>query len=95
VAINCASRCYSVGRGEGEKQVQIMVDGRWSGEGRGRAPVSMSSVRRRGGSEAECHTWVSGAPRPGRGHKITKCAGTKYYTYDDSLYKNKCHNINI
>jgi hypothetical protein len=31
----------------------------------------------------KCHTRVSGAPRPGRGHKITKCAGTKSHTYDE------------
>jgi hypothetical protein len=26
---------------------------------------------------------------------ITKCARTKSYTYDDSWYRNECHNINI
>jgi hypothetical protein len=42
-----------------------------------------------------CHTQVSGAPRPGRGHKITKCARTKSYTYDNSWYRKECHNIII
>jgi hypothetical protein len=41
-----------------------------------------------------CHTRVPGAPKPGR-EIITKCAGTKSYTYDDSWYRNECHNINI
>jgi hypothetical protein len=26
---------------------------------------------------------------------ITKCAMIKSYTYDDSWYRNECHNINI
>jgi hypothetical protein len=26
---------------------------------------------------------------------ITKCARTKSYIYDDSWYRNECHNINI
>jgi hypothetical protein len=26
---------------------------------------------------------------------ITKCARIKSYTYDDSWYRNECHNINI
>jgi hypothetical protein len=36
-----------------------------------------------------------------RGHQdpganiITKCARTKSYTYDDSWYRNECHNINV
>jgi hypothetical protein len=40
--------------------------------------------------ELACHTRVLGAPSPGR-EIITKCAGTKSHTYDDSCYKNKCH----
>jgi hypothetical protein len=36
-----------------------------------------------------------------RGHQdpganiITRCARTKSYTYEDSWYRNKCHNMNI
>jgi rubredoxin len=26
---------------------------------------------------------------------ITKCAGTKFHTYDDSWYKNECHIFTI
>jgi hypothetical protein len=41
-----------------------------------------------------CHTRVLGAPRPRR-EIITKCARNKSDTYDDSWYRNECHNINI
>jgi hypothetical protein len=33
-------------------------------------------------------------PKPGR-EMSTKCARNKSYTYDDSWYRNRCHNINI
>jgi hypothetical protein len=41
-----------------------------------------------------CHTRVSGHQDPGV-NIITRCARTKSYTYDDSWYRNECHNINI
>jgi hypothetical protein len=40
------------------------------------------------------HTRVSGAPRPVR-EIITKCAGTKSHTYDESWYRNECHIFTI
>jgi hypothetical protein len=33
-------------------------------------------------------------PKPGR-EIITKCAGTKSHTYDESWYRNECHIFTI
>jgi hypothetical protein len=41
-----------------------------------------------------CHTRVLEAPKHER-EIITKCVRNKSYTYDDSWYRNECHNINI
>jgi hypothetical protein len=41
-----------------------------------------------------CHTRVSKGPKPGY-EIITKCAGIKSHTYDDSWYRSECHNFNI
>jgi hypothetical protein len=46
-------------------------------------------------SVPRCHTRVSGPLRPKLEHKITKCAGIKSYTYDDSWYRNECHIFTI
>jgi hypothetical protein len=41
---------------------------------------------------SRCHTQVLGVPKPGR-EIITKCAGTKSHTYDDSWYRKECHTL--
>jgi hypothetical protein len=63
-----------------------------------KAPSSSSSSEEEEYEEEhdddDCHTRVFGAPRPGR-EIITKCAGTKSHTYDDSWYRNECHIFTI
>jgi hypothetical protein len=52
--------------------------------------------------EVEAVDGESGLVTPGfRGHQdldaniITRCAGTESHTYDESWYKNECHNFTI
>jgi hypothetical protein len=44
--------------------------------------------------EEECHTWVSGHQDPGA-NIITRCAGTKSHTYDESWHMIECHIFTI
>jgi hypothetical protein len=37
-----------------------------------------------------CHTWILGVQNPAA-NIITKCAGTKSHTYDDSWHRIECH----
>jgi hypothetical protein len=41
-----------------------------------------------------CHTRISGHQDPGA-NIITRCAGTKSHTYDESWHRIECHNITI
>jgi hypothetical protein len=41
-----------------------------------------------------CHTRVSGHQDPGA-NIITRCAGTKSHTYDESWHRIECHNFTI
>jgi hypothetical protein len=43
---------------------------------------------------ARCHTRVLGHQDPGA-NIITRCAGTKSHTYDESWHRIECHNITI
>jgi hypothetical protein len=50
-----------------------------------------------GGDEATmatCHTRVLGHQDPGA-NIITRCAGTKSHTYDESWHRIECHNFTI
>jgi hypothetical protein len=42
----------------------------------------------------ECHTRVLGHQDPGA-NIITRCAGIKSHTYDESWYRNECYNFII
>jgi hypothetical protein len=42
------------------------------------------------GNIAKCHTRVSGHQYPGA-NIITRCAGTKSHTYDESWHRIECH----
>jgi hypothetical protein len=42
----------------------------------------------------ECHTRISGHQDPGA-NIITRCAGTKSHTYDESWHRIECHNFTI
>jgi hypothetical protein len=46
------------------------------------------------GPAPQCHTRVSGHQDPGT-NIITRCAGTKSHTYDESWYWNECHIFTI
>jgi hypothetical protein len=54
----------------------------------GRSLVSWASNKQN--SEALCHTRVSGHQDPGA-NIITRCAGTKSHTYDESWHRIECH----
>jgi hypothetical protein len=41
-----------------------------------------------------CHTRISGVQSPGA-NIITRCAGTKSHTYDESWHRIECHNFTI
>jgi hypothetical protein len=41
-----------------------------------------------------CHTRILGVQNPGA-NIITRCAGTKSHTYDDSWHRIECHNFTI
>jgi hypothetical protein len=43
---------------------------------------------------ANCHTRVSGHQDPGA-NIITRCAGTKSHTYDESWHRIECHIFTI
>jgi hypothetical protein len=45
-------------------------------------------------SQNPCHTRVSGHQDPGA-NIITRCAGTKSHTYDESWHRIECHNFTI
>jgi hypothetical protein len=47
-----------------------------------------------GEAEPECHTRVSGHQDPGA-NIITRCAGTKSHTYDESWHRIECHIFTI
>jgi hypothetical protein len=73
------------------------------GRGRGQGGARVSKIKRRklgasgpqlGRFLALCHTRVLGHQDPGA-NIISKCAGTKSHTYDDSWHRNECHNIHI
>jgi hypothetical protein len=42
----------------------------------------------------ECHTRISGHQDPGA-NIITRCAGTKSHTYDESWHRIECHIFTI
>ena len=42
----------------------------------------------------DCHTRISGHQDPGA-NIITRCAGTKSHTYDESWHRIECHNFTI
>jgi hypothetical protein len=42
----------------------------------------------------KCHTRVLGVQSPGV-NIITRCAGTKSHTYDESWHRIECHNFTI
>jgi hypothetical protein len=58
------------------------------------APARAAGGSVGGGAEAiqpkECHTRVSGHHDPGA-NIITRCAGTKSHTYDESWHRIECH----
>jgi hypothetical protein len=55
------------------------------------APTRMMKIlEAEGGAEAACHTRVSGHQDPGA-NIITRCAGTKSHTYDESWHRIECH----
>jgi hypothetical protein len=56
------------------------------------AGVIAAIHRRRVLPLAECHTQVSGHQDPGA-NIITRCAGTKSHTYDESWHRIECHNF--
>jgi hypothetical protein len=56
----------------------------------GRVKRSSSSS----GAEPECHTRISGHQDPGA-NIITRCAGTKSHTYDESWHRIECHIFTI
>jgi hypothetical protein len=45
-------------------------------------------------AQAECHTRVLGHQDPGA-NIITRCAGTKSHTYDESWHRIECHIFTI
>jgi hypothetical protein len=47
-----------------------------------------------GGQQSLCHTRISGVQSPGA-NIITRCAGTKSHTYDESWHRIECHNFTI
>jgi hypothetical protein len=47
-----------------------------------------------GMKDAKCHTRVSGHQDPGA-NIITRCAGTKSHTYDESWHRIECHVFTI
>jgi hypothetical protein len=46
------------------------------------------------GKPRSCHTRISGHQDPGA-NIITRCAGTKSHTYDESWHRIECHNFTI
>jgi hypothetical protein len=60
------------------------------------AAQAHTSCNRRAGYYVRktCHTRVSGHQDPGA-NIITRCAGTKSHTYDESWHKIECHNFTI
>jgi hypothetical protein len=57
----------------------------------GRSPARLAL---RPSKDDECHTRVSGHQDPGA-NIITRCAGTKSHTYDESWHRIECHNFTI
>jgi hypothetical protein len=45
-------------------------------------------------ADSACHTRISGHQDPGA-NIITRCAGTKSHTYDESWHRIECHNFTI
>jgi hypothetical protein len=53
-----------------------------------------SNLKNSSSNLAKCHTRVSGHEDPGV-DIITRCAGTKSHTYDESWHRIKCHIFTI
>jgi hypothetical protein len=80
---NCVavSRC---GAAQGQTPVPL-TNYRWSGPHDHQLMTRMCPPR-----VVDCHTRISGVQSPGA-NIITRCAGTKSHTYDESWHRIECH----
>jgi hypothetical protein len=87
--------CYKCGKpGHFIAKCLMSSDSDRDNDKKGKRKEKKRYYKKKGSDAHVCHTRVSGHQDPGA-NIITRCAGTKSHTYDESWHKIECHIFTI